>query len=639
MRRLLRIGKNMLVLWLGLSLIPILYYWYVNSKTQAEISTQLQAQGLQFLSYVDERASTIYSEIEQTSYEIGHSSLLYDFARKQDPQLKRYLEKQWYISSLNSSRFDQLRFLDQQGDEVIRVDFPHGSEKPAVVSKDQLQNKTHRDYFLLSQKLTPNQVGYVGIDLEFEHTKPVLPYKPGFRIIYPIDKTENNDKTRLGYFIANLDVLQLIQDITQNNQQLPVHFINQQSYYVLSNDQYKLFGNLIHERRRFQLAQQHPDLWQHIQQQPSAGSYLTDDGLYIYQRAKSPLFGTIKDLTIITLYPQILLVQNATASMSLILLEVSIIWLALGMFACLSAVMFDTYRRNVIEHAFTNLLLESSNAIVLTDSQFHVLRVNCRYIELTGYKHEQLLGESLHHLQQLPVSFEKLNQTLRKQHYWKGSLDVCTSTQQRVNCEVEIRPLATLQPSPVYYVHSFTDITTHHQRIAELQTMSECDSATKLWNKSKFETLLENQAQLIARYPQHPPCCLAIIDIDDFKSINDSRGHAFGDKAILYVASKLQQVMRDSDEIGRIGGDEFAMIIQHITPELAVELMIRVKQLISSWSEYPITISVGVAELGSNWKVSFEQADNALYHAKHAGRNCVIAHGINNLTSIEHHSI
>lgn len=82
MKRLVRISRNMLVLWLGLTLIPLLYYWYVSSKTQDEMYKQLQTQGLQFLSFVDERAQVIYSEIEKTTYEISHSSLLHDFAHQ-----------------------------------------------------------------------------------------------------------------------------------------------------------------------------------------------------------------------------------------------------------------------------------------------------------------------------------------------------------------------------------------------------------------------------------------------------------------------------------------------------------------------------------------------------------------------------
>ncbi|MGF1911585.1 sensor domain-containing diguanylate cyclase [Vibrio kasasachensis] len=638
MKRLLRISKNMLVLWLGLTLIPLLYYWYVSSKTQDEMHTQLQTQGMQFLSYVDERANRIYTEINQTIYEIGHSSLLYDFARYQDPKLKSYLEKQWYISSLNSSRFDQLRFIDGKGQEIIRVDYPHGSEHPFVVPPEQLQNKSHRDYFLISQKLTSNQVGYIGIDLEYEHTKLIIPYKAGFRIIHPIDEQQKGNIQRLGYFIANLDVLQLIDDITQNTQQLPVHFINQQGFYVLSSDQHKLFGHLIDERQGFQLTKENPDMWRQIQTQPHSGAYLAKEGLYVYQSIKTPLLGSIENLTLITLYPQSLLSQTSAASLDLLMLEVGIIWFALGMLACMSAVMFDIYRRGQINHAFTNLLLESSNAIVLTDSKFNILRANARYIELTGFQHEQLLGEKLNQLQQLPISLGNLQKTLELHRYWKGSLEVCTANQQLVSCEVEIRPLTTQQSNPHYFVHSFTDISAHCQRIAELQTLSECDSATKLWNKAKFETLLANQSRLVARYQHHPTSCLAFIDIDDFKSINDNQGHAFGDKAILHVASKLQQVLRDSDSIGRIGGDEFAMIIQHITPENALQLMLRVKQQITEWSEYPLTISVGLVEIGPHWKESFELADRALYSAKQAGRNCVIAHGINNITSIDHHS-
>ncbi|OLQ89554.1 hypothetical protein BIY22_19610 [Vibrio panuliri] len=638
MKRLVRISRNMLVLWLGLTLIPLLYYWYVSSKTQDEMYKQLQTQGLQFLSFVDERAQVIYSEIEKTTYEISHSSLLHDFAHSYDPRLKDYLEKQWYIASLNSSRFDQLRFIDMRGDEVIRVDYPNGSEQPHIVTEAQLQNKAHRDYFLKSQQLKTNQTGYVGIDLEYEHGKVVLPYKPGFRIIYPLDYIHKSHTERLGYFVANLDVLQLIDEITQNTQNLPVDFIDQAGFYLLSTRTDKLFGHLINEREHHQIGKEYPALWKLIQSQPAAGSYLADDGLYVYRTVQTPLFNHVSGLTLVTFYPQSLFAKGGAARFELLLLEVGIIWLALGLGAGIFTMMFETYRRSKIDHAFTNLLVESSSAIVLTDSHFNILRANHRFLELTGYHHEQLLGEQLKHLQLLPISTRKLTKTLQAKRYWKGSIELRNANQDQLSCELEIRPLDPQQTDIHYFVHSFTDISVHRKKIAELQTLSECDSATNLWNKAKFEVLLSEQAKLISRYKNHPPSCLAIIDIDDFKSINDSRGHAFGDQAILFVSSKLRQIMRDSDVIGRIGGDEFAMIIQHVDAEKAQTLMRRVNQEIARWTEYPISISVGIAPITDKWRESYERADNALYHAKASGRNCVVTHGINNVTSIDHHS-
>lgn len=639
MRRILRIAKNMLVLWLGLTLVPLLYYWYVSSKTQDEIHSQLQAQGLQFLSYVDDKAKRIYADIDKTLYEIGHSSLLHDFAHHQDPQLKRYLEKQWYISSLNSSRFDQLRFLDNLGHEVIRVDFPHNAHQPFIVPTTQLQNKAHRDYYLFATSLATNQAGYVGIDLEYEYGKAVLPYKPGFRVIYPIEDKQADGQKRLGYFIANLDVLQLIDDITQNTQQLAVDFIDEQGFYILSSHKNKLFGHLIDERKEVRLAQEKPQLWRQMNMHSNhTGSYWDDDGLYVYQKVTAPLFNRIDDLTLVTRYPHTLVTQSASVPLDLLRLEVSIIWLVLGLVSCISAVMTDTYQRNKLNHAFANLLLENSSAVVLTDSQFQILRANTRFMELTGFSHDQLLGDHLAHFQQLPLSLSGLKTALTHHGYWKGTVDIRTLDQHSLACEVEIRPLHKHKTEQQYYVHSFTDISVHHQRIVELQALSERDCATDLWNKHKFETLLMAQAKLYARYPNQPPSCLAIIDIDDFKSINDSRGHAFGDHAIQYVSAQLKHIMRDSDTVGRIGGDEFAIIIQHVTPSQALKLMHRVTQEIAKWPEHPISISIGLTDINCDWQTSFKLADAALYQAKKSGKNGVVAHEINNVTPIEHHS-
>ncbi len=636
MRRVFRIARKMLVLWLALTLIPLLYYWYLSNKTQDEQLQQLQIQGLQFLSYVDERAARIYSEIDKTLYEIGHSSLLYDFALHEQTNLQHYLEKQWFITSLNSSRFDQLRYLNNDGQEVIRVDFPHTAKSPYIVPRDQLQNKAHRDYFQYALRLRSDQTGHVGLDLEYEFGKVVLPYKPGFRVIYPIE-----GEARMGYFIANLDVLQVVQEITQNSQGLPVSFIDQSGYYILSSDTSRLFGHLIESRRQFAIPTEQPELWQAIQDsQKPFGSINTTDGLYIFRHIQTPLFAQIDGLTLITLYPASLLASNVENQLAIARPELVIVWLVLGLLSMTLAAMLEFYQSKQLNQAFSDLMVENSNAILLTDSHFNLIRANTRFLELTHFNHHQLLGKRLRHFLREQSKWQQIKQQLQEKGDWKGVLELFNQQMEVVACETEIRPLnRTLnktkgQTTSDYYVLSFTDISEHHNRIAQLKDLTERDPATLLWNKRKFESLLIKHCRLLTRYPDHPVSCLAIIDIDNFKQVNDSKGHNYGDQVIMYLAAKLKQSVRETDEIARIGGDEFAVLLHHTTAEQANQLMSRISNAIDHSAEFTLTISVGVAQMETDWQASFNNADSALYQAKHCGRNCVISHSASNVTPI-----
>lgn len=93
--------------------------------------------------------------------------------------------------------------------------------------------------------------------------------------------------------------------------------------------------------------------------------------------------------------------------------------------------------------------------------------------------------------------------------------------------------------------------------------------------------------------------------------------------------------LRDTDIIARIGGDEFAVILQHIDIKSAYELMHRINHVISTLSKVPVTTSVGITEITDNSDLIFSYADKALYRSKHKGKNCVSAHGFESLTIID----
>lgn len=122
---------------------------------------------------------------------------------------------------------------------------------------------------------------------------------------------------------------------------------------------------------------------------------------------------------------------------------------------------------------------------------------------------------------------------------------------------------------------------------------------------------------------------LLIIDIDHFKSINDTWGHDVGDEAIVALTRQLQITLRGSDVIGRFGGDEFAVIMSGTPAESAITAMLRVHEGLNTLRlpntpQVMLRISVGVAPLNpqmSHYREWLKSADLALYKAKKAGRN------------------
>ncbi|MGY5366625.1 diguanylate cyclase AdrA [Enterobacter oligotrophicus] len=163
-----------------------------------------------------------------------------------------------------------------------------------------------------------------------------------------------------------------------------------------------------------------------------------------------------------------------------------------------------------------------------------------------------------------------------------------------------------------------------HKRRLEL--MSTRDGMTGVFNRRHWETLLRNEYEKCRR--SHQQATILLIDIDHFKSINDTWGHDVGDEAIVAITRQLQMTLRSCDFIGRFGGDEFAVIMSGTPAESAIAAMSRVHERLKKMSlpgapGGQLRISVGVAPWGTqfgHYREWLKAADMALYKAKNAGR-------------------
>jgi diguanylate cyclase (GGDEF)-like protein len=174
---------------------------------------------------------------------------------------------------------------------------------------------------------------------------------------------------------------------------------------------------------------------------------------------------------------------------------------------------------------------------------------------------------------------------------------------------------------------------------AQLLAKSRIDTKTGLLNVATWET--EATAEIARAVRTRSPLCLALIDIDHFKAVNDTYGHLVGDKALRAVSDALREQLRSYDLAGRFGGEEFAILLPHtelvtaeqITERLRVKLAeISITPGTGSSTETPlqVTVSIGVAALAHSRRDLDEliaAADAALYRAKAQGRNqvCLMA--------------
>lgn len=158
-----------------------------------------------------------------------------------------------------------------------------------------------------------------------------------------------------------------------------------------------------------------------------------------------------------------------------------------------------------------------------------------------------------------------------------------------------------------------------------LERASETDTLTKLPNRRRFESMF------VKKFTGYEKCVL-LLDLDHFKSVNDTFGHHEGDRVLIQVAEILYDSIRSSDAVFRWGGEEFVIMLRGISEELGCSVAERIRHTIENHNfgiEQKITISIGMLHIGTGASVELlsnylRRADRALYRAKADGRNRVV---------------
>lgn len=179
---------------------------------------------------------------------------------------------------------------------------------------------------------------------------------------------------------------------------------------------------------------------------------------------------------------------------------------------------------------------------------------------------------------------------------------------------------------PIKAVGIITDIDNDKKMIDDLRQRAERDALTGLLNREESERQIRNYL----RDNPDEPCALLMIDTDNFKKVNDTQGHLFGDAVLSELAAGMKKLTRQTDVVGRIGGDEFMIFLKNITSrEMAAEkaaCLLELFQRLFQQGKRPIevTCSAGIAiypDDGKNFQSLYHSADLALYQAKKQGKN------------------
>lgn len=168
--------------------------------------------------------------------------------------------------------------------------------------------------------------------------------------------------------------------------------------------------------------------------------------------------------------------------------------------------------------------------------------------------------------------------------------------------------------------------------VAQAREVSQTDPLTFLLNRRAIVRELQDEVMRSERY--RTPLSVSIVDVDDFKAINDTHGHTVGDEVLKKVAHRLRESIRHPDMVGRYGGEEFLILLPSSDLKAASEQaerlcnQVRETQYEVKGRSIRVTLSIGVAQLQigiDTWDSLLNRADSAMYEAKKRGRNCWVA--------------
>ena len=276
--------------------------------------------------------------------------------------------------------------------------------------------------------------------------------------------------------------------------------------------------------------------------------------------------------------------------------------------------------------------LESTqDGVMVTDLTPRIVSVNRAFSRITGYTEADVVGKAPNILRsgrQDDAFYSELWQALTTQGEWQGELWNRRRDGELYAQWMSISTVRDPQGHPSHYVAVFTDITQQKLTEERLQQMAHFDPLTQLPNRPMVLARLEQAMAAAARQSLH--VAVLFIDLDNFKTVNDSLGHAAGDALLSEVAHRLAQRTRREDTLGRLGGDEFVLVLEHLNEpqDAGVVAQELIRLLDEPFHVDGMTVyvqaSVGISlypQDGHTVNDLVRDADAAMYQAKRAGRN------------------
>lgn len=278
------------------------------------------------------------------------------------------------------------------------------------------------------------------------------------------------------------------------------------------------------------------------------------------------------------------------------------------------------------------IFLQCSEAVLITDRNNCIVAVNAAFSEMSGYPAEEVIGGNPRMFasgRNEPAFYASMWRAINEQGVWSGEIWDRRKDGQLYPIWLTVSAVTDNTGEVSNYVATFTDIGERIEATQQLLHLAYHDPLTLLPNRLAFESQLELAIRSCER--DHKQVALMLIDLDHFKTVNDTLGHATGDELLKSVAIRLRDCVRASDIVARLGGDEFVVVLPDIDSAMTVATLAgKVQHRLADHSHQIgvhslyATPSIGISIYpgdGRDRETLLRNADVAMYHAKDRGRN------------------
>lgn len=291
-------------------------------------------------------------------------------------------------------------------------------------------------------------------------------------------------------------------------------------------------------------------------------------------------------------------------------------------------------RRRAVETQLRQLsqaVEQSGSAVAITNLQGILEYANPKFFEITGYPPNELLGQSILRMRgsaTTKADLRRIQQVVMAGNTWSGELEGVRKSGRTFWSRQTISPLRDPEGQITHFVITGEDYTSLYHAQRMVQQLAYYDPLTSLPNRRLFIDRLNQACQAASRYGQR--LAILYLDLDGFKQVNDTLGHAAGDEMLTEIASRIKNRVRASDTVARLGGDEFVVLVTHLKDRNQAAKIAR--KILEATAEpivlrdhlVEVTTSIGITtfpEDGEDVDRLLRNADMAMYAAKSQGRN------------------